>query len=151
MESSARAKSLRPADLERLLDAEVLVYRGLADLGKKYQAALLSADRETIEVLTLEAEILAEQLTWLEESRSAQDRVPSAKDSTRVAELYKEVKDAAAELVRQTAVSAVILERMNESVSLREATLASLSGCSYGSDGHCPPFAGRGVSLSAEV
>lgn len=134
--------------LADLLYAEAAVFTELADLAVQQRQALLRGDEARIETLAARAATLATRFRLLEDERV---RVEPAGGVVPGTETAREALVAAlGRLLRETAVSRTVLERLGDTVSARLAAVGGLFGNTYLPSGRTLPTRPAGRSLCAE-
>lgn len=141
-----------PASLAELLRAEAAVFDELADLAVRQRRALLDADEDRLLALAGQAETLATRFQLIEDERARVERIGShgAEDDPRLTDATAILRSALSRLLRETAVSGAVLERLGDTVAARQAAVGALFGTTYLSDGRRTMRRASGAALCAE-
>ena len=137
------------AALADLLQAEAALFDELSDLSGMQRRALARAAEAELAQAASRAETLATRFRLLEEERGRiESFVPEGE--RRVAEARAALARALGRLLRETAVSGAVLERLGDTVAARQAAVGGLLASTYRPDGRGASRRPAGARLSAE-
>ena len=120
----------------------------MAELAREHRKALARMETEVLEGIADRAETLATRFRLLEEERVRLEA--SGSDGEAVVRARESAAQSLQQLLREGAVSGVVLNRLADTVAARNAAVASLFGSTYLANGRQAGWRVQGSSLSAE-
>ncbi len=139
----------RESALVGILEAQHGVFRELIELTREQRRALLDTEVEQLETLNAKAETLATRFRMLEdERRRLMER--GQQIGSNAEQSLDALKETLKVLLREGAVSEMVLDRLADTVAARQGAVASLFGSTYLADGSQAGLRVQGSALSAE-
>jgi len=142
--------AIRPASaLAGVLEAEAELFAELAEMSVEQRHALLAADSARLGELAALAETLALRFTLLDRERQRLE-ADAAGSGPAVERARAGALSAFQRMLRETAVSGMVLERWGDTFAARQAAVSSIVASTYLPDGRAPGAPASGVRLSTE-
>lgn len=136
--------------LAGLLEAQATLFGELAELVVQQRRALLAAEEDHLLDLAGKAENLATRFRLLETERGRLEADSKTEDGPEMKRARHRFQEAFGRLLRETAVSGTVLERLGDTVAARQALVGSLFAMTYLPNGRPARVAAGSSALCME-